>query len=86
MQNYKHHNHIITMYSPNNKTEAISARLAPGLKERIDFHCSQYRNMNRNRFLNDAAQLLLDVIHEVKCGNVAKEDLPWSLQSYLRKM
>lgn len=74
------------MYSYNNKTEAISARLAPGLKERIDFHCSQYRRMNRNRFLNDAAEMLLDVIHEVKCGNVTKEDLPWSLQRYLRNM
>ena len=74
------------MYSWNNHTEAISARLAPGLKDRIDFHCQQYRGMNRNRFLNDAARLLLDVIHEVKCGNVKQEDLPWSLQSYLRKM
>lgn len=74
------------MYSYNNRTEAISARLAPGLKERIDFHCQQYPRMNRNRFLNDAARLLLDVIHEVQCGNVAKEDLPRALQRYLQYM
>lgn len=74
------------MYSWNNHTEAISARLAPGLKERIDFHCQQYPGTNRNRFLNDAARLLLDVIHEVKCGNVSKYDLPESLQRYLRNI
>lgn len=74
------------MYSYNNKTEAISARLAPGLKDRIDFYCQQHHRMNRNRFINDAAQLLLDVIHEVQCGNVAKEDLPESLRRYLQHM
>lgn len=74
------------MYYYNNNTEAISARLAPGLKDRIDFHCQQYPGMNRNRFLNDAAMLLLDVIHEVKCGNVSKYDLPESLQRYLRSI
>ena len=74
---------IVTMYSYNNHTEAISCRLAPGLKDRIDFECAQHHRMNRNRFLNDAAQLLLDVIFEVRCGNVAKEDLPGPLQRYL---
>lgn len=74
------------MYSYNNPTEAISARLAPGLKDRIDFHCQQYRGMNRNRFLNDAASLLLDVIHEVECGNVSQYDLPAPLQRYLRTL
>ena len=74
------------MYSYYNKTEAISARLAPGLKERIDLHCSQYHGMNRNRVLNDAASLLLDVIHEVHSGNVAKEDLPGPLRRYMQHM
>ena len=36
------------MYSYNNKTEAISARLALGLKDRIDFECAQHKRMNRN--------------------------------------
>ena len=72
------------MYSWNNHTEAISARLAPGLKERIDFCCQQHRSMNRNRFINDACSLLLDVIHEVECGNVKYQDLPESLQRWFR--
>ena len=42
----------MTMYSYYNHTEAISARLAPGLKDRIDFECAQYDGMNRNKFLN----------------------------------
>ena len=74
------------MYSYNNRIEAISARLAPGLKDRIDFCCQQYRRMNRNKFLNDAAMLLLDVIHEVECGNVTQEELPEPLRRYLRNM
>lgn len=64
------------MYSWNNHTEAISARLAPGLKGRIDFECQQHKWTNRNRFLNDAAGLLLDLINEVRCGNASEEDLP----------
>ena len=73
------------MYSNNNHTEAISCRLAPGLKGRIDFECQQHYRMNRNRFLNDAAQLLLDVIFEVRCGNVPKDDLPAPFQRYLSR-
>lgn len=73
------------MYSRNNKTETISARLAPGLKDRIDFECAQVRYANRNRFLNDAALLLLDLLHEVRCGNVTKESLPSCYQRYLRR-
>lgn len=64
------------MYSYNNKTEAISARLAPGLKERIDFECEQYAGMNRNKFLNYAAMFLLDIRHELRAGNITYEDLP----------
>lgn len=71
------------MYSWNNKTEPISARLAPGLKERIDFECAQHQITNRNRFLNDAAGLLLDLLHEVRSGNVTKESLPSCYQRYL---
>lgn len=69
------------MYSYNNKTEAISARLAPGLKERIDFECQQYRGMNRNKFLNYAAMLLLDLRFELRAGNITFEDLPKVLQN-----
>lgn len=73
------------MYSPNNKTKAISARMAPGLTERIDFECAQHPYfITRNRFLNDAAGLLLDIIHEVRVGNASQKDLPPSLQRVLR--
>lgn len=71
------------MYSYNNHTEAISARLAPGLKERIDFECQQYEGMNRNRFINDACMLLLDLRHENRCGNFNLEDLPSLFKRYL---
>lgn len=64
------------MYSPNNKTEAISARLAPGLKERIDFECAQYKKWNRNKFINNASEMLLDLRHELRCGNLSFDDLP----------
>ena len=70
------------MYSYNNHTEAISARLAPGLKERIDFECQQYAGMNRNRFINDACQLLLDLRHENRCGNFDLECLPSLFKRY----
>lgn len=70
------------MYSYNNKTEAISARLAPGLKGRIDFECQQYRGMNRNKFLNQAAELLLTLRQEYRCGNFNLEDLPSSIRRY----
>lgn len=64
------------MYSWNNNTEPISARLAPGLKDRIDFECQQYRGLNRNKFLNIAAEMLLEMRHDVRCGNVRVEDIP----------
>lgn len=67
-------------YSNNNHTEAISARLAPGLKDRIDFECQQYRGLNRNKFLNVAATLLLELRHEYRCGNLKWEDLPEALK------
>lgn len=70
------------MYSYNNHTEAISARLAPGLKERIDFECAQYSGMNRNKFLNQAAELLLALRQEYRCGNLRVEDLPSSIRRY----
>lgn len=70
------------MYSYNNHTEAISARLAPGLKGRIDFHCQQRGCGNRNRFLNEAAELLLMLRHENECGNLKREDCPPILQQY----
>lgn len=64
------------MYSWNNHTEAISARLAPGLKGRIDFHCQQHAGKNRNRFLNEAAEFMLEVQHDIECGNVDRNSLP----------
>lgn len=70
------------MYSYNHHTEAISARLAPGLKDRIDFECQQYDGMNRNRFINDACQLLLDLRHENRCGNFDLERLPSLFKRY----
>ena len=72
------------MYSYNNKTEAISARLAPGLKDRIDFECQQYRRMNRNKSLNYAAEFYLELRHEYHCGNVKKEDLPIFMRRWLQ--
>lgn len=71
------------MYSYNNKTEAISARLAPGLKERIDFECQQFYGMNRNKFLNEAAEFLLQLRYEVRNGNLILEELPKPLRRYM---
>lgn len=70
------------MYSWNNHTEAISCRLAPGLKARIDFECQQYPGMNRNRFINDACNFLLGLRQEVRCGNLDAEQLPPCLKRY----
>ena len=70
------------MYSYNNKTEAISARLAPGLKERIDFECQQYPGWNRNKFLNLAAMLLLDLRFELRAGNITYDQLPKVIQNH----
>lgn len=70
------------MYSRNNHTEAISTRLAPGLKERIDFECAQYDGWNRNKFLNMSAELLLNLRQEVRCGNLDPETLPSSIRRY----
>lgn len=72
------------MYSYNGKTKAISARLAPGLTERIDFSCSQYYDMNRNKFLNYSAEFLLQVIHEINAGNLKEDVLPTSLRRFTR--
>ena len=77
---------LVNMYSYNNHTEAISARLAPGLKERIDFECQQYYGMNRNKFINMACGIMLDTIHEVRSGNISKDDLPPQLQRFLRQL
>lgn len=71
------------MYSWNNHTEAISARLAPGLKERIDFECEQYAGMNRNKFLNYAAEAWLCLAHEIRCGNFDANNLPMGVKSLL---
>lgn len=67
---------LTEMYSYNNKTEAISARLAPGLKGRIDFECAQYRGWNRNKFINCAAGMLLDLRQDLRCGNLRLDELP----------
>lgn len=72
----------MTMYSYYNHTEAISARLAPGLKDRIDFECAQYSGMNRNKFLNQAAEMLLALRQEYRCGNLDIKDLPSSIRRY----
>lgn len=74
------------MYSWNNKTEAISARLAPGLKDRIDFEVQQYTGLNRNKFLNIAAEMLLEMRHDVRCGNVRVEDLPRTWTRFLGRL
>lgn len=77
---------VTQMYSPNNKTEAISARLAPGLKERIDFECAQYKKWNRNKFINYASEMLLELRHDLRCGNLSLADLPPRMRRYLRFM
>lgn len=79
LANYKKPCH---MYSYNNHTEAISARLAPGLKGRIDFECQQFPGMNRNRFLNDAAEFLLQMRYEMRCGNLTVQQLPPCMRMY----
>lgn len=70
-------------YSRNGNTEAISARLMPGLKGRIDFECQQHKNWNRNKFINIACSMLLDLRHEVACGNIKREELPPSIARFL---
>lgn len=74
------------MYSPNNHTKAISARLAAGLTERIDFERQQSTpahpewggtRWNRNYFLNCAAELLLMLRHSIRCGNLARNPAEW---------
>lgn len=70
------------MYSHNNKTEAISCRLFPGLKGRIDFECQQYRGMNRNKFINQACGFLLELRYEIRCGNLNVEQLPPCIRRY----
>ena len=67
-------------YSYNNNTEAISCRLAPGLKDRIDFDCQQRMGWTRNKFINYACMVALDIRHEVQCGNVKLDELPEALQ------
>lgn len=74
------------MYSYNNTTEAISARLAPGLKGRIDFEVQQYRGWNRNKFLNIAAEMLLEMRHDVRCGNVRVEDIPPTWRRFIGRL
>lgn len=71
------------MYSYNNNTEAISVRLAPGLKGRIDFDCQQRRGWNRNKFINYACMFALDLRHEIDCGNLKTDDLPPAILRYL---
>lgn len=71
------------MYNNNNNTEAISARLLPGLKERIDSEVSQYYGQNRNKFINQACEFMLEVRYAVRCGNLKLEDLPKNLQTWL---
>lgn len=63
-------------YSRNDNTEAISARLMPGLKGRIDFECQQSGKWNRNKFINLACSMLLDLRYEVACGNLDPNELP----------
>lgn len=70
------------MYSYNNHTEAISCRLAPGLKGRIDFECQQYEGMNRNKFINHACELVLLMRQSIRNGNMNPEDLPGVLRRY----
>lgn len=70
------------MYSNQHTTEAISARLAPGLKDRIDFETAQYHGENRNNFINRACELALYLRHEIRCGNIKEEELPISMRQY----
>lgn len=70
------------MYSYNNKTEAISARLAPGLKDRIDFETQMYGGENRNYFINRACELALYLRHEIRCGAIKPDELPSGLRYY----
>lgn len=70
------------MYSYNNHTEAISCRLAPGLKGRIDFECEQYEGMNRNKFINQACELVLMMRQSIRNGNMCAGDLPGVLRRY----
>lgn len=74
----------MTMYNYGITTKAISARIKPGLVERIDFCSQQYRKMNRNKFLNYSAEYMLQTIHEIQCGNLKEEQLPSTLVRLLR--
>lgn len=70
------------MYSWNNPTEAISVRMAPGLKDRITFECQASGKMNRNKFINKACTFILDLRHEIRCGNLKWEKLPPFFQAH----
>lgn len=74
----------MTMYRYGEPTKAISARIKPGLVERIDFSCAQYYDMNRNKFLNYSAEFLLQVIQELNAGNLKEDVLPTSLRRFTR--
>lgn len=71
------------MYGYNERTEAISARLAPGLKDRIDFEVASYRGMNRNRFINEACMLYLELRNEVRCGNLPVDTIGLPFRRFL---
>lgn len=67
------------IYSRDKKTEAISVRMAPGLKDRVTFECEHSGKWNRNRFINLATMLLLDLRQEVRCGNINIDELPGTM-------
>lgn len=70
------------MYSSNNPTEAISVRMAPGLKDRITFECDAAGKWNRNKFVNIACTMLLELRQEVRSGSLKIEDLPPSVKRF----
>lgn len=72
----------MTMYSWNNPTEAISVRMAPGLKDRITFECQASGKMNRNKFINTACTFLLELRREIRCGNIKFDDLPPEIRAW----
>lgn len=71
------------MYSRNNKKEPLSVRMMPGLKDRIRFECQQCKGWNRNKFINVASAMLLDLRQEVRCGNLNPNELPSCMRRFL---
>lgn len=70
----------------NKKSVAISVRMAPDIKDRISFECISSPQMNRNKFVNVACALLLDLRKQIRDGKLKFKDLPPVCQLWYNSM